>query len=215
MLYHRPPFCCRCGTAMPIDSPPLPCSVLLLSGGRGQRMGGQDKGLLEWRGQPLIAHLQSLVRPLTDDLIISCNRNPQQYAAYADQLVNDDSPDFPGPLAGIRAGLAAARHAHLLILPCDVPHIDARLLADLRQAAQHNPLLPVMVRHGEFWEPLICIIPTHLHTEVEQAWHAGERSPRKIFLQLGGVGLECPADDPRLANLNTPELLQTRSGMSE
>lgn len=42
-----------------------------------------------------------------------------------------------------------------------------------------------MVRHGEFWEPLICIIPTHLRTEVEQAWHAGERSPRKIFLQLG------------------------------
>lgn len=200
---------------MPIDSSPLPCSVLLLSGGRGQRMGGQDKGLLQWRGQPLIAHLQSLVRPLTDDLIISCNRNQQHYGAYADQLVNDDSPDFPGPLAGIRAGLAAARHEHLLILPCDVPYIDARLLAELRETAQRNPLLPVMVRHGEFWEPLICIIPTHLRTEVELAWNAGERSPRKIFLQLGGVGLECPADDARLANLNTPQLLQTRPGVSE
>ncbi|WP_460952662.1 molybdenum cofactor guanylyltransferase MobA [Pseudomonas marginalis] len=200
---------------MPIDSSPLPCSVLLLSGGRGQRMGGQDKGLLEWRGQPLIAHLQRLARSLTDDLIISCNRNPERYADYADQLVNDDSPDFPGPLAGIRAGLAAARHEHLLILPCDVPHIDAPLLADLREKARRNPLLPVMVRHGEFWEPLICIIPTRLRAAVEDAWHAGERSPRKIFLQLGGVGLECPADDPRLANLNTPQLLQTPSGVSE
>lgn len=200
---------------MPIDSSPLPCSVLLLSGGRGQRMGGQDKGLLEWRGQPLIAHLRRLARPLTDDLIISCNRNPERYADYADQLVNDDSPDFPGPLAGIRAGLAAARHEHLLILPCDVPHIDAPLLADLRETARRNLLLPVMVRHGEFWEPLICIIPTRLRAAVEDAWHAGERSPRKIFLQLGGVGLECPADDPRLANLNTPQLLQTPSGVSE
>lgn len=215
MLYHRAPFYCRCGTIMPIDSSPLPCSVLLLSGGRGQRMGGQDKGLLEWRGQPLIAHLQRLVRPLTDDLIISCNRNTERYATYADQLVSDDSPDFPGPLAGIRAGLAAARHAHLLILPCDVPQIDARLLADLRETLQRNPLLPVMVRHGEFWEPLICIVPTALRDAVESAWHAGERSPRKIFLQLGGVGLECPANDPRLANLNTPELLQTPSGVSE
>ncbi|WP_093514411.1 molybdenum cofactor guanylyltransferase MobA [Pseudomonas sp. NFPP28] len=200
---------------MPIDSSSLPCSVLLLSGGRGQRMGGQDKGLLEWHGQPLIAHLQRLVRPLTDDLIISCNRNPQRYAAYADQLVNDDSPDFPGPLAGIRAGLAAAHHMHLLILPCDVPHIDARLINDLCVTARRNPLLPVMVRHGEFWEPLICILPTALRDAVENAWHAGERSPRKLFLQLGGVGLECPADDPRLANLNTPELLQTRPGVSE
>ena len=200
---------------MPLDSLPLPCSILLLSGGRGQRMGGQDKGLLEWRGQPLIAHLQQWVRPLTDDLIISCNRNHARYALFADRLVSDDSPDFPGPLAGIRAGLAAARHEHLLILPCDVPHIDAQLLAELRLMAQRNPLLPVMVRHGEFWEPLICVIPTCLQNEIESAWQAGERSPRKIFLQLGGVGLECPADDPRLANLNTPELLHLRPGVSE
>lgn len=215
MLYHRPLFTCRSGTAMSTDSSPLPCSILLLSGGRGQRMGGQDKGLLEWRGQPLIAHLQRLVRPLTDDLIISCNRNHDRYAPYADQLVSDDSPDFPGPLAGIRAGLAAARHAHLLILPCDVPQMDARLLAELRETAQRDPSLPVMVRHGEFWEPLICIIPTPLQAEVEQAWHAGERSPRKIFLQLGAVALECAANDSRLDNLNTPELLHPRSDVSE
>lgn len=200
---------------MSLDSSPLPCSILLLAGGRGQRMGGQDKGLLPWHGQPLVAHLQRLTRPMTDDLIISCNRNHEQYAPYADQLVSDDSPDFPGPLAGIRAGLAAARHAHLLILPCDVPNIDVGLLLGLCEAARRNPQLPVMVRHGEFWEPLICIIPTHLKTQVEQAWDAGERSPRKIFLQLGAVGLECQADDPRLANLNTPELLHLGSGVSE
>ncbi|WDU60594.1 molybdenum cofactor guanylyltransferase MobA [Pseudomonas poae] len=200
---------------MSFDSSPLPCSILLLAGGRGQRMGGQDKGLLQWRGQPLIAHLQRLTRPLTDDLIISCNRNHDRYRPYADQLVSDDSPDFPGPLAGIRAGLAAARGAHLLVLPCDVPNIDVGLLTDLRETARRNPLLPVMVRHGAFWEPLICIIPTGLQTQIERAWDAGERSPRKILLQLSGVGLECPEDDPRLANLNTPELLHPGSDVSE
>ncbi|CAM3123803.1 molybdenum cofactor guanylyltransferase MobA [Pseudomonas fluorescens] len=215
MLYHRAPFTCRSGTAMSVDSSPLPCSILLLAGGRGQRMGGQDKGLLQWHGQPLIAHLQRLARPLTDDLIISCNRNHERYAPYADQLVSDDSPDFPGPLAGILAGLAVAQREHLLILPCDVPNIDVGLLTDLRETARHNPLLPVMVRQGEFWEPLICIIPTHLHIEVKRAWDAGERSPRRILLQLGGVGLQCPAEDPRLANLNTPELLHPGFGVSE
>ncbi|AZF15194.1 molybdenum cofactor guanylyltransferase MobA [Pseudomonas sp. R3-18-08] len=200
---------------MSVESSPLPCSILLLAGGRGQRMGGQDKGLLEWRGEPLIAHLQRLARPLTNDLIISCNRNHARYAPYADQLVSDDSPDFPGPLAGIRGGLFAARHGHLLILPCDVPRIDARLLADLRATAHCNPQVPVMIRHGEFWEPLLCILPTALKEQVERAWQAGERSPRKIFLQLGGVALECATDDPRLANLNTPELLHPQAGMSE
>ncbi|UVE43919.1 NTP transferase domain-containing protein [Pseudomonas chlororaphis] len=116
-----------------------PCSILLLAGGRGQRMGGRDKGLIEWQGRPLIAHLHRLTRSLSDDLIISCNRNRQQYAPYADQLVQDESNDFPGPLAGIRAGLAVARHTHLLVLPCDVPRIDAQLIDAMRQSAAPAP----------------------------------------------------------------------------
>ena len=89
--------------------PPLPCcSVLILAGGRGQRMGGRDKGLLAWKGEPLVAHVQRVVRPLSDDLVISCNRNQAAYRAYADQLVGDADPDFPGPLAGVIAGLTAA-----------------------------------------------------------------------------------------------------------
>lgn len=108
---------------------PLPrCSVLILAGGRGQRMGGQDKGLLDWQGKPLVSYAAALARPYSDDLIISCNRNANIYAGYADRLVQDDSPDFPGPLAGIRAGLATARHTHLLVLPCDAPLLDAELL---------------------------------------------------------------------------------------
>ncbi|KAA0944426.1 molybdenum cofactor guanylyltransferase MobA [Pseudomonas sp. ANT_H14] len=198
---------------MPFNSSPLPCSILLLAGGRGQRMGGLDKGLLDWRGEPLIAHLHRLVRPLTDDLIISCNRNQPQYAPYADQLVSDDSPDFPGPLAGIRVGLAAARHEHLLVLPCDVPQIDAGLLSDMREKAQQNPQVPLMLRHGDYWEPLLCVIPTRLRADIESAWQAGERSPRQILLQLGAQALICPENDPRLANFNTPQLLHTPPGV--
>lgn len=200
---------------MPLNCSPLPCSILLLAGGRGQRMGGLDKGLLDWQGQSLIAHLHHLVRPLSDDLIISCNRNQVQYAAYADQLVGDETPDFPGPLAGIRAGLLVARHQYLLVLPCDVPQIDVRLLMQMREAAQQDPQTPLMVRHGDFWEPLLCVIPTQLRANVESAWQAGERSPRQTLLQLGARALRCPAGDQRLANLNTPQLLNPRASESE
>lgn len=192
---------------MPLTASPLPCSVLLLAGGRGQRMGGQDKGLLLWQGEPLIAHLHRRVRGLTNDLIISCNRNQAQYAPYADQLVEDESNDFPGPLAGIRAGLAAARHPHLLVLPCDVPQIDDALLIEMLTAANRHPREPLMLRHGVFWEPLLCVIPTCLAPAVDDAWFQGERSPRKILLQLKARALECPDNDPRLTNLNTLELL--------
>ncbi|WP_070344600.1 molybdenum cofactor guanylyltransferase MobA [Pseudomonas aeruginosa] len=189
------------------DSALPPCSILLLAGVRGQRMGGRDKGLIEWQGLPLIAHLHRLVRPLTDDLIVSCNRNQERYAAYADRLVSDDSRDFPGPLAGIRAGLAVARHPWLLVLPCDAPRIDRALLETLLQAAGRTPARPWMLRCGGQWEPLFSLIPTHLAEEIEHAWRQGDRSPRHVLLPLGAEAIELAAGDPRLANLNTPELL--------
>ncbi|MBB2496460.1 molybdenum cofactor guanylyltransferase MobA [Aquipseudomonas ullengensis] len=193
-------------------SAPLPaCSILLLAGGRGQRMGGQDKGLLEWRGQPLISHLHALARPLSDDLIISCNRNQPRYTAYADRLVEDAEADFPGPLAGILAGLAVARHDWLLVLPCDAPLLDLPLLHAMRTQAANQPDKPLMLRRGEQWEPLLCLLPRTLHLPLQQAWQQGERSPRRALLQLDPQALDCAPDDPRLANLNTPHLLADAS----
>ncbi|WP_413043899.1 molybdenum cofactor guanylyltransferase MobA [Pseudomonas sp. YJ42] len=187
------------------------CSILLLAGGRGQRMGGQDKGLVEWHGKPLVAWPYRIARPLTDDLLVSCNRNQQRYAAFADRLVCDDEPDFPGPLAGIRAGLAAARHHWLMVLPCDAPLIDEALLIQLYKSARAEPGKAVMARRDTQWEPLFCVIPSDLAPAIEIAWHAGERSNRNILLELGAQALDLDADDPRLANLNSPELLSERA----
>lgn len=192
---------------MPAINAFAPCSIVLLAGGQGQRMGGQDKGLIPWRGEPLVAHVQKLVRPLTDDLIISCNRNPDRYGPYADRLVHDDQTGFPGPYAGIRAGLAVARHDFVMILPCDAPLLDIALIDGLRETAQTHPDKPVMVRQGEQWEPLLCIIPRVHAAAFEQDWQDGQRSPRKTMARLGVVAFQCEADDPRLANLNTPDLL--------
>ncbi|KPW94022.1 Molybdenum cofactor guanylyltransferase [Pseudomonas savastanoi] len=189
-----------------------PCSILLLAGGRGQRMGGRDKGLIEWQGKALIEHLHRLTRPLTDDLIISCNRNIERYAQYADQLVQDDDADFNGPLAGIRAALPLARHQWLLVLPCDVPLVDEPLLQALREKAVECPERPIMVREGQHWQPLLCMIPIAHAATLEAAWQAGERSPRRALEPLQPVALQLEAGDPRLANLNTPCLL---TGISE
>ncbi|MDP2747224.1 molybdenum cofactor guanylyltransferase MobA [Pseudomonas sp.] len=183
------------------------CSVLLLAGGRGQRMGGADKGLLDWQGRPLIAWLHELARPLTDDLLISCNRNAERYAPFADRLVSDDEADFQGPLAGIRAGLRAARQASVLILPCDAPQLDRPLLEALLNLAGERA---VVVRQGEFLEPLFSVIPRALHADLEQAWQAGERSPQRWLRSLNPLTVECTLGDPRLANFNTPDLLTTR-----
>lgn len=190
---------------MPTPAPSQSLSVVLLAGGRGQRMGGRDKGLVQWQERPMIAWLHDQVRPLTDDLIISCNRNHEAYAPYADRLVGDDSSDYPGPLAGIRAALQIARHPRLLVLPCDAPKVDRALLDDLLALAGERP---VMAKRDGHWEPLFAVIPRSLLPSLEQAWQAGQRSTQRWLQDHHPVALVCASDDPRLSNVNSPQLLQ-------
>lgn len=184
-----------------------PCSLLILAGGRGQRMGGRDKGLLEWRGEPLVGHIHHTVRPLSDDLVISCNRNQQAYTAYADQLVGDAEADFPGPLAGVIAGLKVARHEWVVLLACDAPLVDQALIDDLRQLAVTSDSA-AMVRQGGYWQPMFSVLPRRVLPVLEQAWAEGERSLQKALLRDRVQALECAVDDRRLSNFNSPELLQ-------
>lgn len=184
-----------------------PCSILILAGGRGQRMGGRDKGLVQWRGEPLVAHVQRIVRPLSDDVVISCNRNQDLYRPFADQLVGDAEADFPGPLAGVIAGLAAARHQWVVVLACDAPLVDRGLIEDLLKLAVANDSA-AMVRQGGYWQPMFSVLPRRLLPGLEQAWAAGERSLQKALLVEAVQGLECAEGDARLSNFNSPDLLQ-------
>ena len=184
-----------------------PCSILLLAGGRGQRMGGQDKGLLPWQGRPLIAHVHAVVRDLSDDLILSCNRNQHAYQAFADRLVGDAEPGFPGPLAGVLAGLAVARHDWLVVLACDAPLVERGLIEQLLAMAVQDDCA-AMVRQGEQWQPMFCVIPVPLRASLQAAWQAGERSLLRALLAHPLRALDCAEDDRRLSNFNTPQRLE-------
>ncbi|HZJ94964.1 MAG TPA: molybdenum cofactor guanylyltransferase MobA [Thiopseudomonas sp.] len=181
------------------------CSIVLLAGGRGQRMGGQDKGWVTWQDQALIEHMHAVVRPLTDDLIISCNRNHERYQPLADQLVSDPNQDFSGPLIGILSALKVARHSHLIVLPCDAPRIDRSLLAQLYAQACERP---VLLKHQGYWQPLFSIIPRGQLSALRELWEAGERSPKHALLQLNPIAIHCADDEQRLANFNEPSVLQ-------
>jgi molybdenum cofactor guanylyltransferase len=193
-----------------MTAPPVypPTSVLILAGGRGARVNGQDKGLLTWRGRPMVAHLHQQVRALTDDLIISCNRNVDAYAQWADRLASDEEPDFPGPMAGLCTGLALVRHTRVLVMPCDVPAMDQALFRQMLARQACKPEAPLAIRQGGHWEPLLCVLPRSAREAFETAWRQGERSPRRVLEALGARALDCPANDPRLSNLNTFELIE-------
>lgn len=182
-----------------------PVSGLLLAGGQGSRLGGRDKGLMHWRGEVVSARLAQLLRPRVGQLLISCNRNQPIYAQWADQLVGDPLPDYPGPMAGMLAGLRACRGSHLLVLPCDLPALDGALLDALLDCAATQPEQPCLVRAGEQWQPLLCVLPRNCLDSLEACWAADGRSPLRWLLgQTHGV-VQLAADDPRLHNANQPQ----------
>ncbi|MBF8775027.1 molybdenum cofactor guanylyltransferase MobA [Pseudomonas fulva] len=183
------------------------CSVLMLAGGRGQRMGGRDKGLIDWQGRPLIAHVHAVVRGLSDDLIVSCNRNQQVYQRYAEHCVSDAEAGFPGPLAGVLAGLAVARHGWVVVLACDAPRVDQVLVNDLRRAALVANSA-AMVRQGGYWQPMFSVLPRAILPLLEQAWSAGERSLQRALLGAPVAAVDCAEEDCRLNNFNSPQWLE-------
>lgn len=107
---------------------------LVLAGGRGTRMGGVDKGLQHHLGLPLARHALQRLQPQVGPLMINANRNLAAYEAMGVPVWPDPLPDFPGPLAGLLAGLAHCDTPYLLTVPCDTPRFPADLAQRLSQA---------------------------------------------------------------------------------
>jgi molybdopterin-guanine dinucleotide biosynthesis protein A len=208
-------------------------TALVLAGGRGARMGGADKGLQPFRGQPLVcAVLQRLtaqtLRPAR--IAISANRNADRYAAIGAAFDAPVWPDdgtaqdgeFAGPLAGILTGLKRTATPYLLTVPCDAPLLPLSLCERLVQALQGDPSADMAVTDvsGDAsataqLQPTFCLLRRDAQRRLAQdlsAWlGAGQRKARVWIERQRHViaHFAAPADDPRaFANANTLEQLQ-------
>jgi molybdopterin-guanine dinucleotide biosynthesis protein A len=83
---------------------------IVLAGGKGSRMGGVDKGLQPLRGKPMVEWVLARLTPQVSEIIINANQNVPVYARYEHRVVSDQIGGFAGPLAGLHAGLNAAKY---------------------------------------------------------------------------------------------------------
>jgi molybdenum cofactor guanylyltransferase len=104
---------------------------LVLAGGRGSRMGGVDKGLQDYRGQPLARHALHRLAPQVGRVMINANRNLPVYRSMGIAVWPDEMDDYPGPLAGMLAGLAHCETPYLVTVPCDTPNFPLDLVERL------------------------------------------------------------------------------------
>lgn len=183
---------------------------LILAGGQGSRMRGSDKGLVLLRGEPLVAHVARRLAPQVGPLLLSANRNADSYARYG-RVVADDTDElgaWQGPLAGLAAGLAAARPCEwLVVTPCDTPFLPADLAQRLIAAAQAAGAPLAYAVAGGQRHPACMALRASLLPALRDYLAAGERKVGLWQSRVGGVG--APFDDAPGAfmNLNTPEEL--------
>lgn len=113
-------------------------SGLVLAGGRGSRMGNVDKGLQRFRGATLVEHVLARLRTQVGPLAISANRNLDTYRAFDVMVLPDDIADYPGPLAGLEAGMRQCATPFLLTVPCDSPFLPPDLATRLAAALEEH-----------------------------------------------------------------------------
>lgn len=182
---------------------------VVLAGGRGVRMNGADKGLIERDGRTLAEWQLGHLRAQTGAQMISANRNLDRYRALEVPVVTDTQPDehgpFAGPLAGMLAALRAARTPWIACLPCDTlgtPDDLVPRLLDAARAAGTRAAYAVD-RYGPQYT--VCLLHVDLADAVDAALRTGRRAVHAFLDAQHAVAVEFTTC--AFANLNTPEAL--------
>jgi molybdopterin-guanine dinucleotide biosynthesis protein A len=175
-------------------------AAVILAGGEGRRMGGADKGLVGYRGRPLVEWTLAALVQQVGEIVISANRNLDTYAAYGRRVLPDTLPDFPGPLAGVLAALDAVLADWLLVVPCDTPHLPADLARRLLSAAQQAHV-PLAVAEDEGRVHHSCfIVRTDQRATLAAYLARGERAVR--LWQAGLASVRVRFDSAGFVNFN-------------
>lgn len=101
-------------------------------------MGGGDKGLLPLGDLTLMDHVLKRFGPQCSQVAINANGDPARFSRFGLKVIADTLPDFPGPLAGVLAGLdwAASEGAGAVVTAAaDTPFLPGDLVARLHDAA--------------------------------------------------------------------------------
>ncbi|MFM5558042.1 MULTISPECIES: molybdenum cofactor guanylyltransferase MobA [Aeromonas] len=181
---------------------PFPVSAVILAGGRATRMGGDDKGWVPLAGKPLIVHVLERLRPQVDEVLINANRSEERYRTLA-PVIGDAQADFQGPLAGMQAGLAAARHDWVLFVPCDGPALPRDLMARFRAAM--TPQSELVVAHdGQHLQPVVALLHRALLPSLQLALAEGERKTGAWFARHRMTVVPFADAPDAFVNLNSP-----------
>lgn len=184
---------------------------VILAGGQASRMGGGDKGRLMLGGQSLFSRVIARFAPQVGALAISANGDPARLDDLGLPVLADSVAGFPGPLAGVLAGMdwAAGLGAEQLVtVAADTPFLPCDLVPRLLLAAEGGApvVLASSTEDGRILRhPTFGLWPVARREDLRGALAAGVRKVGQWADAQGVTLAPFPAEpfDPFL-NINTP-----------
>lgn len=183
-------------------SPYLNTTGVILAGGASRRMGGQDKGLISFRGEPLVSWVARALAPQVDEVIIVANRNLDVYGQLGFRVFSDLRPDYPGPLAGIEAALAHARTPRIITCPTDAPLLPADFVR--RMQPQDDAQVTEAVVAGRP-QPVFCNLPRTVLPNLSQYLDEDRHKVQSWLDALSPVFISFDDQALSLRDADTPE----------
>ncbi|WP_146586531.1 molybdenum cofactor guanylyltransferase MobA [Puniceibacterium confluentis] len=187
---------------------------VILAGGQARRMGGGDKGLLDLAGQPLLAHVIARAAPQVAALALNANGDPSRFRAFDLPVLPDSVTGFPGPLAGVLAGMdwAAERGADSIVtMAADTPFFPCDLVPRLLLASEGMAVPLVLAatpdpQRGRLRHPTFGLWSVSLRDDLRHALADGIRKVVMWTDRHGAREALFPAEgfDP-FFNVNTPQ----------
>ena len=182
------------------------CAVIL-AGGQANRMGGGDKGRLMLGDQSLIQRVIDRITPQVDAVVLNANGDLSRFDDLGLPVVADSIADFPGPLAGILAGMdwaAEQGHEWLISVAADTPSFPRDLAA--RLAGHDTPVVLAATpdpERGRLPQPTFGRWQIALRHDLRAALNDGVRKIRQWTQAQGETLVVFGVDD--FFNINTPE----------
>lgn len=163
---------------------------------------GRDKAGLTWAGESLAARAAGLLAAVCDPVVLVGDTDGTPVPGA--RVLVDRRP-AEGPLAGLETALEAAAGAAVLLLACDLPAVDAPLLARLARCGPRfgaaGPEARVAAAAGRL-QPLCALYSATCAPVVRDTLDGGERAVHRMLRSVRVTPVE--AGD-RLVNINTPE----------
>jgi molybdopterin-guanine dinucleotide biosynthesis protein A len=188
------------------------CAGVVLAGGRSRRMGPGDKALAELAGKPMLQHVIDRIGPQVNRLMLSVERESDDYAVFGLAQVADPLPGSRGPLGGLLAALRTlrAKEEWLLLVPCDAPFLPRGLLACLLRRAQEEKRSGGVISIAGEVQPTFSLWHRELLPRLERAVLEQKMAGFKQFLDHQALTLAEvePEQAWRFLNINDLEALE-------